>query len=73
MNTNIAPGNTRQNATLFEHSQIVSRHQQSHQAEAMQAALMVRRQYSRKSKSHFSHQCLEHLKASLSSAQDVFV
>lgn len=42
----------------------------SHQYSAMQAALQVRRQYSRESKSKFRRECLQHLKASLSRGQE---
>ena len=42
----------------------------SHQSSAMQAALQVRRQYSRESKSKFRRACLQHLKASLSRGQE---
>lgn len=37
-----------------------------HQFAAMQAALLVRFQYSRESKAQLRRECIEHLKASLS-------
>jgi hypothetical protein len=72
MNATTAPGNTGRVVTRFAYSPNVSQHQ-NHQSEAMNAALMVRYQYSRKAKSHFSQQCLDHLKASLCPVQDISV
>ncbi|WP_339433059.1 hypothetical protein [Pseudomonas sp. EA_65y_Pfl2_P78] len=57
--------------TPFTNSQIVSQHPITHQSAAMLAALMVSSQYSRAAKSQFSRKCLDHLKASLASVQDV--
>jgi hypothetical protein len=69
MHNQIPPGNTLHVATLIDHSQNVSRHLTTHQSAAMHAALLVRFQYSRESKSCFRRACLDHLKASLSSEQ----
>lgn len=69
MHNQIPPGNTLHVATLIDHSQNVSRHLTTHQSAAMHAALLVRFQYSRESKSRFRRACLDHLKASLSSEQ----
>lgn len=66
MNTIVTPGNTSCVATLSGHSQNVSQHRITHQYAAMHAALLVRFQYSPESKSRFRHECLDHLKASLS-------
>lgn len=44
----------------------------NHQSAAMHAALLVRYQYSRESKTQFRRECLNHLKASLSRGQRVF-
>ena len=41
-----------------------------HQSAAMSAALLVRFQYSRESKTQLSRECLEHLKASLAPGQE---
>ncbi|MGP5464954.1 hypothetical protein ACTXNP_01130 [Pseudomonas helleri] len=41
-----------------------------HQSAAMQAALLVRVQYSRESKVLFRRECLSHLKASLAPGQE---
>lgn len=71
MNMNTAPGNTTSVATLSSDLQSVSQHPLTHQSAAMLAALMVRSQYSRAAKSQFSRKCLDHLKASLASVQDV--
>jgi hypothetical protein len=69
MHNQISSGNTHHVATLFDHSQKVSQHRITHQSAAMHAALLVRFQYSRESKSRFRRDCLDHLKASLSSEQ----
>lgn len=71
MNTIDTPGNTRSSATHFLPSLNVSRPPVTHQSAAMQAALLVRCQYSRAAKSQFSQLCLDHLKASLLAVQDV--
>ena len=42
----------------------------NHQSAAMSAALLVRFQYSRESKTQFSRECLDHLKASLAPGQE---
>ncbi len=42
----------------------------NHQSAAMSAALLVRFQYSRESKTQFSRECLDHLKASLVLGQE---
>ena len=42
----------------------------NHQSAAMSAALLVRFQYSRESKTQFSRECLDHLKASLVPGQE---
>jgi len=49
-----------------------STHQPSnnHQSAAMRAALLIRCQYSRESKTQFSRECLDHLKASLAPGQE---
>ncbi|MGH8424489.1 MAG: hypothetical protein ACRER3_19395, partial [Pseudomonas fluorescens] len=57
--------NTPYAATPLEHSQNVSQRRTTHQSAAMHAALLVRCQYSRESKSQFRRECLDHLKASL--------
>ncbi|NNA01928.1 hypothetical protein [Pseudomonas lundensis] len=44
----------------------------NHQSAAMHAALLVRYQYSRESKTQFRRECLNHLKASLSRGQEAF-
>lgn len=69
MNTIATPGNTRHVATLLDHSQNVSQRRTTHQSAAMHAALLVRCQYSRESKTQFRRECLDHLKASLASEQ----
>lgn len=43
----------------------------NHQSAAMRAALLVRCQYSRESKTQFRRECLDHLKASLARGQGV--
>lgn len=58
-------------ATLSGDSEKVSRHLVANQSAAMKAALMISGQYSHASKSKFRQACLNHLKASLTSAQDV--
>ena len=58
-------------ATLSSAAQKVSRHLSTNQSAAMKAALMIRGQYSHASKSKFRQACLDHLEASLASAQDV--
>jgi len=45
----------------------------NHQSAAMNAALLVRFQYSRESKSQFSRECLDHLKASLAPGRETSV
>ncbi|MGF0241229.1 hypothetical protein ACQR3P_18430 [Rhodococcus sp. IEGM1300] len=65
MNTITTPRNTDHVATLFINSQNVSQPRTTHQSAAMHAALLVRCQYSRESKSQFRRECLDHLKASL--------
>ena len=42
----------------------------NHQRAAMSAARLVRFQYSRESKTQFSRECLDHLKASLVPGQE---
>ena len=42
----------------------------NHQSAAMSAVLLVRFQYHRESKTQFSRECLEHLKASLAPGQE---
>ena len=42
----------------------------NHQSAAMRAALLVRCQYSRESKTQFRRECLTHLKASLAPWQE---
>lgn len=42
----------------------------NHQSAAMSAALLVRFQYSLESKTQFSRECLDHLKASLAPGQE---
>lgn len=69
MNTIAIPGNTPRVATLSDHSQNGSQPRNTHQSAAMHAALMVRCQYSRESKSKFRRECLDHLKASLTPVQ----
>ncbi|WP_454839686.1 hypothetical protein [Pseudomonas hormoni] len=69
MHNQITPGNTRHVATLFHQEQNVSQHRNTHQSAAMHAALLVRSQYSRESKSQFRRECLDHLKASLAPVQ----
>lgn len=58
-------------ATLSGDSEKVSQHLVANQSAAMKAALMISGQYSHASKSKFRQACLNHLKASLASAQDV--
>lgn len=58
-------------ATHYDQSAKVSRHHDVNQSAAINAALMVGLQYSHESKSHFRRQCLNHLKASLATVQDV--
>jgi hypothetical protein len=58
-------------AKLSGNSENVSRHLVTNQSAAMKAALMISGQYSHASKSKFRQACLNHLKASLASAQDV--
>lgn len=58
-------------ATPYDQSAKVSRHHDASQSAAMNAALMIGSQYSHDSKSHFRRQCLNHLKASLATVQDV--
>lgn len=58
-------------ATLSGDSEKVSRHLVTNQSTAMKAALIISGQYSHASKSKFRQACLNHLKASLASAQDV--
>jgi hypothetical protein len=58
-------------ATLPGESERVSRYAVTNQSAAMKAALMISGQYSHASKSKFRQACLNHLKASLASAQDV--
>ncbi|MHC8342485.1 hypothetical protein [Pseudomonas sp. RT6P73] len=69
MHNQITPGNTRHIATLLSQSQNVSRLRIDHQSAAMNAALLVRSQYSRQSKSQCRRECLDHLKASLAPVQ----
>jgi hypothetical protein len=69
MHNQITTGNTHHVTTPFDHSQNVSQRCTTHQSAAMHAALLVRFQYSRESKSRFRRECLDHLKASLSSEQ----
>lgn len=69
MNTTATPGNTEYVATLLNRSQDVSQHRTDHQSAAMQAALLVRCQYSNESKTQFRRVCLDHLKASLALQQ----
>lgn len=57
--------------TLLGESEKVSRHSDINQSAAMNAALMISGQYSQASKSQFRRACLNHLKASLTPAQDV--
>lgn len=59
-------------ATLFDNPESVSRHLIDNQPAAMNAALLIGIQYSPESKSQFRRECLNHLKASLAPAQDVF-
>jgi hypothetical protein len=59
-------------ATLFSESEKVSRHAISDQSAAMNAALMIGGQYSLASKTKYRRECLNHLKASLAPAQDVY-
>jgi hypothetical protein len=73
MSMNTVPGNTGRAPTRSANSPRVSQHLIAHQSAAMRAALMVRSQYSRASKYHFSRECLDHLKASLVPVQDVSV
>jgi len=58
-------------ATLPGESEKVSRHAVTNQSAAMKAALKISVQYWHASKSKFRQACLNHLKASLASAQDV--
>lgn len=58
-------------STLPGESEKVSRQAVTNQSAAMSAALMISGQYSRASKSQFSRECLNHLRASLAPAQDV--
>lgn len=69
MNTIATHGNTCHVTTLLEHSQNVSQLRTTHQSAAMRAALLVRCQYSRESKTQFRRECLDHLKASLAPEQ----
>jgi hypothetical protein len=71
MHNQIPPGNPHHVVTLFDLSQKVSQRRTTHQSAAMHAALLVRCQYSRESKSQFRRECLDHLKASLTQSQDV--
>ena len=57
MSTNESSRNTSENAAQYR---------SIHQSAAMQAALLVRFQYSRESKAQLRRECIEHLKASLS-------
>lgn len=57
MSTNESSGNTLRS---IAHLRAI------HQFAAMQAALLVRFQYSRESKAQLRRECIEHLKASLS-------
>ncbi len=56
--------------TLPGEPEKVSRHTVTNQSAAMNA-LMISGQYSHASKSQFRRECLDYLKASLASAQDV--
>ncbi|UXZ20681.1 hypothetical protein KZH41_19375 [Pseudomonas sp. YeP6b] len=58
-------------ATPSERPEMVSLHLDQNQFAAMNAALMIGGQYSHASKSKFRQACLNHLKASSASAQDV--
>lgn len=58
-------------ATPCDVPEKVSRHLTINQDAAMSAALLIGVQYSHESKSKFRQACLNHLKASLTSAQDV--
>ena len=58
-------------ATLSGETEKVSRHHDVNQSAAMNAALLIGGQYSQASKSQFRQACLNHLKASLTPAQDV--
>ena len=61
MSTIQPSSNTFENVSKFRHN---------HQSAAMQAALLVRFQYSRESKAQFRRDCLDHLKASLGPGQE---
>jgi hypothetical protein len=67
MHSSTDTGNTPTNvATRFAESQFVSHQKSFHQSAAMNAAQMIRFQYTRNAKNEFRRECLEHLRASLS-------
>ena len=71
INNGHAVNNSSYVATLSGDSKKVSRHLNTNQSAAMNAALMIGGQYSHASKSQFRRECLDYLRASLAPAQDV--